>query len=137
MNRLKSCALALAVCAAAPAVAANSKPPLSDVPEIEGTLFVVAVASEVGRKCDTLAGRRLKGYNMLFQLRRRANQLGYTDAEIRAYVESDREKDRMRAKGEKYLESRGVDVDKPETFCAFGRAEIAKSSAIGALLKAR
>lgn len=137
MTRLKSCALALFLGAAAPAVAAESRPPLGDVPEIENTLFVVALANEVGRKCDTISGRRLKGYNMLFRLRSRANQLGYSDAEIRAYVESDAEKARMRAKGESYLESQGVDVDKPETFCAFGRAEIAKSSAIGALLKAR
>lgn len=137
MTRLKPCALALAICAAAPAVATESKPPLGDVPEIDGTLFVVAVANEVGRKCDTISARRLKGYNMLFQLRRRANELGYTDAEIRAFVESDAEKAKMRARGEEYLESKGVDVDQPKTFCAFGRAEIAKSSAIGALLKAR
>ena len=137
MTRLKACALGLLICTAAPAVAAQSKPPLGDVPEIDGTLFVVAVANEVGRKCDTISGRRLKGYNMLFKLRSRANELGYSDAEIRAFVESDIEKAKMRARGEKYLESKGVDVDKPETFCAFGRAEIAKSSAIGALLKAR
>ena len=73
---------------------------------------------------------------MLFKLRKRANQLGYSDAEIRNYVESDVEKDRMRAKGYRYLESEGVVKNNPETFCAFGRAEIAKSSAIGALLKA-
>lgn len=137
MTRLKTCALALLICSAAPVVAAQDKPPLRDVPEIEGTLFVVALANEVDRKCETISGRRLKGYNMLFQLRRRANQLGYTDAEIRSFVESDTEKARLRSKGERYLESRGVDIDKPETFCAFGRAEIAKSSAIGALLKAR
>ena len=74
---------------------------------------------------------------MLFDLRSRANELGYSDAEIRAYVESDAEKARMRAKGEKFLASKGVDKNNPETFCAFGRAEIEKSSAIGALLKAR
>lgn len=138
MTRLKTCALALLICAAAPAVlAAQSRPPLSEVAEIEDTLFVVALANEVGRKCETISGRRLKGYNMLFKLRGRANDLGYTDAEIRAYVESDAEKARMRAKGESYLKSRGVKLDTPETFCAFGRAEIAKSSAIGALLRAR
>jgi hypothetical protein len=137
MNRLKVVALVFAICATAPAVAAEAKPHLRDVPEIESTLFVVALANEVDRKCETISGRRLKGYKILFGLRSQANEMGYSDAEIRAYVESDFEKARMRAKGEKYLESRGVDIDKPETFCAFGRAEIAKSSAIGALLRAR
>lgn len=133
----KSTLLALMICAAAPALAAETRPHLRDVPEIENTLFVVALANEVSRKCDTINGRRLKGYKILFDLRSRANRMGYSDAEIRAYVESDTEKARMRAKGEKYLESKGVDIDKPETYCAFGRAEIAKSSAIGALLRAR
>ncbi|MEY8830624.1 DUF5333 domain-containing protein [Sedimentitalea sp. XS_ASV28] len=138
MIRLKTCALALLVVAIGPTMtAAQSRPPLSEVAEIEDTLFVVALANEVGRKCETISGRWLKGYNTLFKLRGRANEMGYTDAEIRAYVESDTEKARMRAKGESYLKSKGVVLDKPETFCAFGRAEIAKSSAIGALLKAR
>jgi len=137
MTRLKSALLALSVCAAAPIAAAEAKPHLRDVPEIEHTLFTVALANEVDKKCDSISGRRLKGFNVLFQLRRRANELGYSDAEIRAYVESDSEKDRMRAKGYEYLTSNGVKKNDPETFCAFGRAEIAKSSAIGALLKAR
>lgn len=134
MTGLKTCAAALAICTA---VSAQAKPPLSDVPEIDGTLFVVALANEVGRKCDDISARRLKGYNMLFQLRSRANELGYTDAEIRAFVESDAEKAKMRSRGEKYLESKGVNIDQPDTYCAFGRTEIANSSAIGALLKAR
>lgn len=116
--------------------AADAKPSMRDVPEIENMLFIVAIANEVGKKCDRLEGRWLRGYNMLFKLRRRANQLGYTDSEIRDFVESDVEKDRLRAKGYRYLKSEGVVVNNPETFCTYGRAEIAKSSAIGALLKA-
>ncbi len=52
-------------------------------------------------------------------------------------MESDSEKARIRAKGEDYLKANGVDYDKPETFCTFGLAEIEKSSAVGALLKAK
>lgn len=136
-RRLTTGMVALWFCTVIPATAAQAKPPLRDVPEIENTLFVVAVANEVGKKCDSIRGRRLKGFNMLMRLRTQANKLGYSDAEIRAYVESDSEKDRMRAKGYKYLAANGVEPDAPETFCAFGRAEIANSSAIGALLKAR
>lgn len=124
-------------CSVLPASAAQAKPHLRDVAEIENTLFVVAVANEVDKQCDSIRGRRLKGFNMLLNLRTRANRLGYSDAEIRAYVESDAEKDRMRAKGYKFLQANGVDANSPETFCVFGRAEIEKSSAIGALLRAR
>ena len=64
------------------------------------------------------------------------NALGYSDDEIRNYVESDVEKARMRKKGKAFLAANGVNPDDPETFCTFGRAEIAKNSAIGALLRA-
>jgi hypothetical protein len=117
--------------------AAQTKPPLSDVPEVENRLFTAAIAHEVSENCDSLSARRMKAIGMAWQLRARANDLGYSDAEIRAHVESDDQKARMRAKGEAYLKQNGVSYGDPETFCVFGRAEIEKSSAIGALLKAR
>lgn len=135
--RIKAAAMAATFCAALPAGAAVAKPPLRDIPEIEDTLFIVAIADEVSKKCDSISGRRLKGLSILLNLRARANQLGYSDAEIRDQVESDAEKKRMRAKGEAYLKSQGVVIGQSETYCAFGRAEIKKSSAIGALLKAK
>jgi hypothetical protein len=120
-----------------PVAAAEAKPHLSDVAEVENILFAAAIAHEVSEKCPNLSARRMKAIAMAWQLRSRANDLGYSDAEIRAYVESDVEKSRMRSKGESFLKQNGVSYSDPETFCAFGRAEIAKSSAIGALLKAR
>lgn len=137
MMFVKPCLLAVAALILMPAVDAVAKPSLREVPVVENTLFAVALADEISDHCGSISGRYLKGFGMLRSLRARANELGYSDAEIRAYVESDAEKARMRAKGEKFLSANGVDYDKPETFCAFGRAEIAKSSAIGVLLKAR
>lgn len=117
--------------------AALAKPSLRDVQEIEDPLFAVAVAKEVSDICDDISPRYLKGLGELRRLKARANALGYTDAEIRDYIESDAEKARMRAKGEKLLAQNGVIYGKPETFCAYGRAEIEKNSAIGVLLRAK
>ena len=78
----------------------------------------------------------MRAIGVLQRLKSRANALGYSDAEIRAYIESDAEKARMRAKGEAFLSQNGVRYGQPETFCAFGRSEIQKNSAIGALLRA-
>lgn len=117
--------------------AAYAKPSLRDVPEIEEPLFAVALAKEVADHCDSIGPRFLKGLGELRRLRARANELGYADSEIRAYIESDVEKARMRARGEKLLAQSGVLYEKPETFCAFGRAEIQKNSAIGVLLRAK
>ncbi|WP_293573179.1 DUF5333 domain-containing protein [Phaeobacter sp.] len=117
--------------------AAAAKPSLRDVPEIENPLFAVAVAKEVADHCDRLSARLFKGLGELRRLRARANDLGYSDTEIRAYISSDAEKKRMRAKGERFLAQNGVSYEKTETFCTFGRAEIEKNSAIGVLLRAK
>lgn len=122
------------IAVAAPAAA---KPSLRDVPEIEDPLFAVAVAKEVADYCDDIAPRYIKGLGQLRRLKARANALGYSDTEIREYVDSDTEKARMRAKGERLLAQNGVTYADPETFCAYGRAEIEKNSAIGVLLRAK
>lgn len=121
-------------CIAAPVLA---KPSLRDVPEIENGLFAVALADEVRDNCDGISARIVKALGVLRGLKAQANALGYSDDEIRNYIESDAEKTRMRKKGKAYLRQNGVSYTKPETFCAFGRKEIAKGSAIGVLLKTR
>lgn len=120
-----------------PMTTAAAKPSLREIPEIEDPLFAVAMAKEVADHCDSLGARLFKGIGELRRLRSHANSLGYADSEIRAYIESDAEKARMRAKGEQLLSKSGVSYEDPETFCAFGRAEIQKNSAIGALLRAK
>ena len=117
--------------------AAAAKPPLSEVPEIENKLFAAAVGWEISEICDDIAARTLKALNEAWALKARANELGYSNDEIRAYMKSKTQKKRMRAKGEAYLKSQGAIYGQPETFCAVGRAEIAKKSAIGALLRAK
>lgn len=133
---LRLIALLAALMAVSP-MSAAAKPPLSDVPEIEDPLFAIAMAKEVADHCDSISARLFKGIGELRRLRSRANALGYADAEIRAYIESDTEKARMRAKGETLLRNSGVSYENPETFCAFGRTEIEKNSAIGVLLRAK
>ena len=41
----------------------------------------------------------------------------------------------MRARGEAYVQAQGVDMAKPADWCALGRAEIARNSRIGTLLR--
>ena len=129
-------AAALAAALMLPA-AAGAKPSLRDVQEIEDPLFAVALAKEVADNCGNIAPRYFRGLGQLRRLKARANELGYSDAEIRAYIESDAEKDRMRAKGEQLLAQNGVSYGDEQSFCAYGRAEIEKNSAIGVLLRAK
>ncbi len=136
---MKTLAKALAVIsitvAAFPATA-QAKPPLRDVPVIADGIFTIVVANEIRRHCRDINGRILKGIGQIRQLRSQANQMGYSDAEIRAVLDSDAEKERMRARGRTYMASKGLDYDKPGDLCRLGRLEINNNSAIGALLRA-
>ena len=127
--------IAMAALMAVPA-AAEAKPPLRDVKEIDNELYYIAIANEISEYCPSISGRRLKAISVMWGLRSKANDLGYTDREIRSYVESDAEKDRMRTKGEAYLASNGVTYENPTTFCTLGQKEIKRNSAIGVYLRA-
>lgn len=117
-------------------VSADAKPPLRDVKEIDNELYYIAIANEISDYCTSISGRRMKAIGVMWGLKSQANKLGYSDKEIRAYVESDAEKDRMRAKGEAYLAANGVSYDNPKSFCTLGRKEIERNSAIGVYLRA-
>lgn len=136
MSIIKTATVLVAMTVALPALA-NTKPPLRDVAKIDDTLYYIAIANEIDENCDSISGLRLKAITTMYQLRAHANDLGYSDDEIRAYVESKSEQNRMRTKGEAYLASHGVRYDQPASFCALGQQEISRSSAIGIYLKAK
>lgn len=116
---------------------AQARPPLSQVPVIDDTLYHIALANLVRRRCDALEGRVFKAFGIIGDLKRHARSLGYTQAEIDAYVDSDAEKDRMKARAAAMFATRGVDPDNPDDLCRYGREEIASNSPVGALLKAK
>ncbi|MEM6939829.1 MAG: DUF5333 domain-containing protein [Pseudomonadota bacterium] len=114
-----------------------AKPPLRDVPAIDDAIFEIGVAHLIRENCASIEARQLKGVAMLLRLRREARDMGYSDAEIEAYTDSDADKARLRAKAATYFAARGVDPTQPEHYCQIGREEIAKASRIGSLLKAK
>lgn len=115
---------------------AMAKPPMREVPEIADGIFTIVVANEIRRHCDDIGGRIFKGIGEIRRLRARANELGYSDNEIRAVLDSDAEKERFRNRGRKYMAQKGLNYDKPGDLCRLGHLEMRNKSAIGALLKA-
>ncbi len=128
-------ALTMAMILSLVAIPALANPPLRDVDEIDDTLLAIGLADEIRKQCPDISGRMLKGYRLILTLRDRARSLGYSDAEIDAYRKSDAEKARLKAEGKAYVTARGVDMGKPGDWCSLGRAEIAKQSQIGELLR--
>lgn len=116
---------------------AAAKPALRDVPEIDDQMLKIGLALEISEQCDSIAARKLKGLNVLWSLKKRANALGYSDDEINAYRKSEAEKARIRALGEDYVKSKGLDPKSAADLCRLGKAEIADGSVIGSLLKAK
>lgn len=128
--------LTLAALLALPGMA-EAKRPLRDVPQIDNGLFYIAVADEIRKKCGEISGRVVKAVLDMQRLRRLAHDLGYSDAEIEAYVESETERDRMRRRGEAYLAANGASREDHQSLCRLGRAEIERNSAIGVYLRAK
>ena len=126
--------LSLATASVTPTFA---KPPLREVSEIDDALLDMGVADIIRKNCPDISARMLRAVKMAWDLKGRATELGYSDAEIDAYIDSDAEKARMKARGAAFFKAKGVDTSDPQSYCALGREEIQKSSRIGSLLKAK
>jgi hypothetical protein len=112
-----------------------AKPALRDVSAVDDALLAVGLADEIRKQCPNISARYIKALRFVTGLRDKARNMGYSDAEIDAYRKSDAEKARLKAEGTAYLSANGVTVGNQQSYCALGRAEIKKSSQIGALLK--
>ena len=114
-----------------------AKPPLRDVAAIDDALFDLGIADRIRKNCPTISARMFKAVRYVNRLEAKARELGYSDAEIEAYTDSDAEKDRLRAKAATFFAARGGDPARPESYCAVGLEEIQKASRIGSLLRAK
>lgn len=123
------CALCL------PTTAPQAAHPLSEVAEIDDGLMAIAIADEMRRRCDGVQPRYWRAFQTLRQLEARARDLGFSDAQIEAYVTSDAEKARMREKATAWLAERSVDVADTDAFCGYARRAIDAENAIGRLLR--
>ena len=133
MKRLIQAAL-VATLAATPLLA---KPPLREVAQIDDALLDLGIADRIRKECPDISARMFRAIAYVRDLQRDAKALGYTEAEIEAYTDSDAEKDRMRARGAAFFAARGVDTSDPQSYCALGKTEIQKGSRIGSLLRAK
>ena len=138
MTSFKHIAFAFALIAGpmiAGPVAAADLPPLREVKEIDQNMLWAGLAIEVADECPTIDVKKMKGLSFLWGLKSKASALGYSDDEIRAYVDSDAEEARIRDLGTAYIRASGFDPTTSEGLCAFGASEIARGSIIGSFLK--
>lgn len=120
----------------AAAGAAQAKQDLKDVPSVWNGLMHIGIANEIRETCPEISARMVRAALRLNSIQNEAKGMGYSDDEIHAFRTSEANKAAMRAEGEAYMKNNGVVKGDAATYCALGRAEIAKSSQIGTLLRA-
>ena len=109
--------------------------PLNKEKQINSSLLSAAIGAIIQDKCTTISPRLLLAIWKAKSLQRYALNIGYTQEEIEAFVNSKVEKRRMRRAANSYLRANGVVKNEEATYCAAGRAEIAAGSLTGKLLR--
>jgi hypothetical protein len=115
--------------------AASAQQSLRDVGYVTEGLIAVGIAYEISEVCSSISARTLRGLGYLNQLSNHAKGLGFTSAQIDAFRKDRVEKDRLESIARSRLASMGARPGDAASHCAVGRAEIAKESTIGYLLR--
>ncbi|SFJ28423.1 DUF5333 domain-containing protein [Jannaschia pohangensis] len=116
------------------AAAADRYDALRADPQISNGVLVAAIGDLIRDNCPAIGERRARSLLMLNSLVSRARTLGYSVGEIRAYVDDDAEKDRVKAEARRWLSQQGASAGDPASICRLAQREIAAGSTIGRLM---
>lgn len=130
---IRTIALFTGFAVVAGATAARSD--LADETTITEGLINVAIAYEIGERCDDLKARRLAGVSFLWGLKSEAQSLGYSSEEIDAFTEDRAAQDRLEGVARQRLSDLGAVVGQWDTYCAVGDQLIAENTVAGGLLR--
>jgi len=134
---MKKLALATVVALATVLSAGHSsaQTALKDVAKVRDGIIFVGMAYEISEQCDSINARLFRGLGFLQSLRRHARDLGYSEAEVDAYINDDAEKDRLEGIARAQLAQLGAVPGQEATYCAAGRAQIDANTRVGWLLR--
>lgn len=125
--------LSLAIVALAGGLSAQTA--LRDEPRIRDGIIFVGMAYEISERCGDISARTWRGINYLQSLKNLANELGYSDDEIEAYVDDRSEQRRLEGIARQQLAALGVVEGDEASYCAAGRAQMAANTRVGWLLR--
>ncbi len=108
-------------------------------PDIYNGLFTAALIYHISQTCpDIRPPGRVARVSHFLSLYNRARGMGYSRAQIEAFVEDDAEKARMQTLVDQHLQRAGVsDPNNESEVCEFARAEMAEGTALGRQLTER
>jgi len=108
---------------------------LKDVAKVRDGIIFVGMAYEISEQCDSINARLFRGLGYLQSLRRHARDLGYSEAEVDAYIDDDAEKDRLESIARAQLAQLGVVPGQEASYCAVGRGQMDANTRVGWLLR--
>ncbi len=135
MNKTPIMAFAIALGVIGAAGASSAKPALKDVAYVREGIIATGMAIEISKKCNSISPRYFRGVGYLNALKDHASGLGYSDSEIDAYTNDKAEENRLTGVARARLADLGAVSGNEASYCTVGRAEMAKNSAIGRLLR--
>lgn len=127
-------ALVVGLGCALPAAAAGS---LAEEEDINQGLFYLAVGDEIRKRCDSITPRVFRAIGYMNSLKDEALARGYSRDEIETYINDKEEKRKIRGRSDAYIRAQGAEPNDGPSLCRLGRAEIARDSPIGQLLRER
>jgi len=119
------------------AAPASEMTPLREEEHINNSLIAAGIGEMIRRNCGSISPRWFVVYRKTKALEKYALNLGYSEAEIEAFLEDENERDRVRKAVNDYLVANGVRKGEEATYCALGRKEIAARTLTGQLLWSR
>ena len=120
------------ILAASPALAG-----LEQEPRITEGLINVGIAYEISEICPSIDARTFRGLRYLLALKAAARDLGYSAAEVDAFIDDDAAKDRLEAIARERLARLGAGPGDVAAHCRVGVEQVAKDTQIGRLLSPR
>ncbi len=107
----------------------------ANVERVTEGLIAAGMAVELGDNCNGVSVRMIRGLNFLQGLKSHLKDLGYSNAEIDAFVDSRSEKARLETMARQRLNGLGVRTDDPASYCTVARAQITQGTQVGQLLR--
>jgi hypothetical protein len=126
--------LALTLALAAP-LAAAAPVPLAQERHINGELVAAQVGDILRKTCPAASARMVTVFSRLRALEAYARKAGYTEAEVKAFLNDPAQKARVRAEAEAYLAAAGAVKGDAQSHCRVAREEVRKGTAAGTLLR--
>jgi hypothetical protein len=102
---------------------------------VTNQLVAAQVSDIIRNTCPTISARMFVVISEMFALERHAKAQGNTEADIKAFLANKAEKKRIKSLALAYLEKAGAKTGDGESYCKVGRAEIAKKTVAGSLLR--